>query len=156
MFKTAYVKVEVSSGYIGIPPRFYAFYEGYHVADMLGGLTYNAGPKDIHPLNVGKKSLGIQFGHFQHGFAPLRGASKHFIFPRIAVPGKMAYIGDIHHMLYRIPPVPKGADKNIMGYIGPKVPDMGVGIHRGTTPVKPHDTWYKGFKLFYRAAKCIV
>jgi hypothetical protein len=49
-------------------------------------------------------------------------------------------------MVYLETGTAQGADKNIMEYVGPEIPDMGIVINRGTTAVKPDFTGINRFK----------
>jgi hypothetical protein len=40
----------------------------------------------------------------------------------------------------------QGTDKNIMEYVGPEIPDMGIVINRGATAVKPDFAGINRFK----------
>jgi hypothetical protein len=41
---------------------------------------------------------------------------------------------------------PQGPDQDIVQYIGPEVPDMGVVIYGGTAAVETNSSWIEGFK----------
>jgi hypothetical protein len=49
-------------------------------------------------------------------------------------------------MVYLETGTPQGADKNIMEYVGPEIPDMGIVVNSGTAAVKPDFTGINRFK----------
>jgi hypothetical protein len=59
-------------------------------------------------------------------------------------------------VVYPVAPFPEKPGKDVMGYIGPEVPDMGIVIHRGAATVKTGFPWFDAFKLFYPTTQRIV
>jgi hypothetical protein len=59
-------------------------------------------------------------------------------------------------MVNGIAPFPEGTDKDIVGYIGPEVPDVGIVVYRGTAAVKTHGAGEQGNKVFCGTSQCIV
>jgi hypothetical protein len=53
-------------------------------------------------------------------------------------------------------PFPEGTDKDIVGYIGPKVPNMGIVVYRGAAAVKTRLPGYKGDKFFQGTSQRVV
>jgi hypothetical protein len=59
-------------------------------------------------------------------------------------------------MVNGIAPFPEGTDEDIVGYIGPEVPDLGIVVHRGAAAVKTRLSGYKGDKFFQGTSQRIV
>ena len=149
------IKVEISPGKIGEAVLFNALDKGNHFGYMLGGLADDGGAADAHPVSVGKKSLGVQFGDLQYAFAPLTGALYHFVVALVVVAGKMPHVGNIHYMGDVKTGAAQGAYQNIVKHIGPQIADVGVIVHRGAAAVKANFSRPQRFKGLPRAAKGI-
>ena len=83
--------------------RFDPFDQFYHIGYVIGSLAHDIGTADIKALGILKERLSIEIGNFQHSLSTLLRCLDHLIFPVIGVARKVADIGYIHHMGYRIP-----------------------------------------------------
>ena len=97
------IVIEVAACRIRMPVCFDPLDQFYHIGYMVGSFTYDIRAADIEPFGIFKECLSIEIGNFQHTPAAFLRRLNHLIFTVIGITRKMAYIGYIHYVRYRIP-----------------------------------------------------
>jgi hypothetical protein len=85
---------------------------------MLGSFADNRRARNVHSVRIVKKSLCVKIRYFKNAFSALLCACYHFIFAVVRVVGKVAYVGNVHYMVYVKTRSAQGTDQYVVKHIG--------------------------------------
>ncbi len=130
------IVIDAVRGAIGVPFGFQDPDQFDLVVDGFRGLAPDRGFQNVEAPDVLLECVGVIGGDLP-GAAPLATrAGFELVFAHIPVAGKVAHIGDVHHMLDLQAVEGEHPLEDIAENIGPEVADVGVVVHGRTTGVE--------------------
>jgi hypothetical protein len=103
---------------------------------MVGRLADDGRPLDIKALGIGEERVGVELGHLEHALVALGCGLDHLVLARIVVAGKVADVGDVHHVLHLVAEVAQGPRDDIVEDVGAEVAYVRVVIDGRATAVE--------------------
>jgi hypothetical protein len=122
---------------------------------VVGCLGPEIGVEDVEILDILLENLCVIVGDLPHRLALAVRAFFHLVFARISVRCKVTDVGYVDNMLYPVSQRKQQALEHVFKYVGAKVADVRVVVHRGTAAIHGHGV-VRGHELLFAARGGIV
>ena len=142
-------EIDVAARFVGVALLFQGLYQVNHLLDVVGGLACYCRADYVEPVGVVEERLGVELGYLIDSLACGLGALLHLVLALVGIGCQMAYIGDVHHVLYLVAQVCQGALEEVLEDICPEVSDMSIIIDGRAAAVEAYLARLDWYKVLY-------